>query len=60
MIQIYPAENRFVSDHGWLKSYFSFSFAEYFDPGNMHFGPMRVLNDGNGDCLHCVKRAIKA
>ncbi|MEK4798817.1 pirin family protein [Thermoactinomyces sp. FSL K6-2592] len=57
MIQIYPAENRFVSDHGWLKSYFSFSFAEYFDPGNMHFGPMRVLNDdtvqpGTGFGMH--------
>lgn len=45
MIKIYPAESRFTSDHGWLKSNFSFSFAEYYDPTNISFGPMRVLND---------------
>ncbi|WLR51994.1 pirin family protein [Bacillus tianshenii] len=45
MITIYPAESRYTADHGWLKSRFSFSFAEYFDPNNMQFGPMRVLND---------------
>lgn len=45
MIQIYSADSRYTADHGWLKSKFSFSFAEYFDPNNMQFGPMRVLND---------------
>jgi redox-sensitive bicupin YhaK (pirin superfamily) len=35
----------FVSDLGWLKSRFHFSFAEYFDPQNMHFGALRVMND---------------
>ena len=45
MITLYPAENRFTADHGWLLSKFSFSFAEYYDPQNMSFGPMRVLND---------------
>ncbi|MBO8173461.1 MAG: pirin family protein [Bacillaceae bacterium] len=45
MIRVYPAESRFKADHGWLKSKFSFSFAEYFDPDNTRFGPMRVLND---------------
>ncbi|UOF92002.1 pirin family protein [Fodinisporobacter ferrooxydans] len=45
MIQMYPAESRFGSDHGWLKTYHSFSFADYYDPENMNFGPMRVLND---------------
>jgi quercetin 2,3-dioxygenase len=45
MIQVFPAKERFFADHGWLKSYFSFSFAHYFDPNNMMFGPMRVLND---------------
>lgn len=45
MIKIYPAASRYTADHGWLKSNFSFSFAEYFDPNNMSFGPMRVLND---------------
>ncbi|MCF6136617.1 pirin family protein [Pseudalkalibacillus berkeleyi] len=45
MINVYPATTRYTADHGWLKSNFSFSFAEYFDPMNMNFGPMRVLND---------------
>jgi quercetin 2,3-dioxygenase len=45
MIRIYPAESRYSADHGWLKSKFSFSFAEYYDPNNLQFGPMRVLND---------------
>lgn len=45
MINIYKAEERYTADHGWLKSNFSFSFAEYYDPKNMQFGPMRVLND---------------
>ncbi|UII56759.1 pirin family protein [Cytobacillus spongiae] len=45
MITVYPAEKRFSADHGWLKTSFSFSFAEYYDPTNMNFGPMRVLND---------------
>ena len=31
--------------HGWLDSHFHFSFAEYFNPDNIHFGVLRVLND---------------
>ncbi len=45
MINVNPAASRFSADHGWLQSNFSFSFAEYRDPDNMHFGPLRVLND---------------
>jgi redox-sensitive bicupin YhaK (pirin superfamily) len=45
MIQVYPAQSRFTADHGWLKSNFSFSFAEFYDPANVQFGCMRVLND---------------
>lgn len=53
MIEIYPADSRFTANHGWLKSNFSFSFAEYYDPDNKLFGPLRVFNDdvvqpGNG------------
>ncbi|GGJ73343.1 hypothetical protein GGR02_002405 [Anoxybacillus voinovskiensis] len=45
MIQVYRAGERYHANHGWLDTYFSFSFAEYFDPNNMNFGPLRVLND---------------
>jgi redox-sensitive bicupin YhaK (pirin superfamily) len=31
--------------HGWLDSHFHFSFAEYYNPDNMQFGALRVLND---------------
>ncbi|RXT15409.1 pirin family protein [Ammoniphilus sp. CFH 90114] len=45
MIKIYPAENRYSANHGWLQCNFSFSFADYHDPENMNFGPLRVFND---------------
>jgi quercetin 2,3-dioxygenase len=45
MITTYPADQRYHASHGWLESHFSFSFADYYDPNNMQFGPMRVLND---------------
>lgn len=33
------------SNKGWLKSIFHFSFAEYHNPNNINFGPLRVIND---------------
>jgi quercetin 2,3-dioxygenase len=45
MIKHYPAESRYSADHGWLKSNFSFSFADYYDPNNTEFGALRVFND---------------
>jgi redox-sensitive bicupin YhaK (pirin superfamily) len=45
MINVFPAESRYTSDHGWLKTSHSFSFANYYDPNNLNFGPLRVLND---------------
>lgn len=45
MISIYPASSRYTADHGWLESNFSFSFADYYDPNNTSFGPLRVFND---------------
>lgn len=44
----HPAQQRGHTDHGWLKSNFSFSFSNYFDPNKVHFGVLRVLND---DCI---------
>jgi len=38
-------ENMGKSDLGWLKSLFHFSFAEYYNPKNMQFGMLRVVND---------------
>jgi redox-sensitive bicupin YhaK (pirin superfamily) len=42
---IHKAETRGHANHGWLKSYHSFSFANYYNPERMHFGVLRVLND---------------
>jgi redox-sensitive bicupin YhaK (pirin superfamily) len=45
MIQIIPAEKRHYSDFSWLKTYWLFSFSDYYDPQNIQFGPLRVFND---------------
>ncbi len=48
---------RYHGDHGWLNTYHSFSFADYFDPNNVNWGALRVFNDdrvlaGNGFGTH--------
>jgi quercetin 2,3-dioxygenase len=42
---IHRAFERGTSDHGWLQSRFSFSFADWYEPRRMGFGQLRVLND---------------
>jgi redox-sensitive bicupin YhaK (pirin superfamily) len=57
MILVRKNNDRYNANHGWLNARHSFSFAEYYDPNNMMFGPLRVLNDdivapGRGFGMH--------
>lgn len=53
----HPADSRGYFDHGWLRTFHTFSFADYYDPQRINFGALRVLNDdsidpGTGFGLH--------
>lgn len=45
MIQHIKSADRYHAYHGWLSTWHHFSFNDYFDPNNVSFGPLRVLND---------------
>lgn len=57
MLRIRKSQDRGFADYGWLKTYHSFSFADYYDPHNMGYRLLRVLNQdyiapGRGFPMH--------
>jgi len=45
MLELRRSRDRGYDNHGWLKTYYTFSFADYYDPEHVDFGPLIVMNE---------------
>ncbi len=45
MLELRKSGERGTANYGWLETYHSFSFGNFYDPNNVQFGPLRVLNE---------------
>ena len=58
MITIRPSEERGHANHGWLDTYYTFSFSDYFDRNHVGFRDLRVINEdwvSAGQGLGCTR-----
>lgn len=45
MLEVRRSRDRGYDDHGWLRSWYTFVFADYYDPEHLDFGPLKVMNE---------------
>ncbi|MBS0416337.1 MAG: pirin family protein [Proteobacteria bacterium] len=45
MLEVRRSRDRGYDDHGWLKSWYTFVYADYYDPEHVDFGPLKVMNE---------------
>ncbi|MDQ6933415.1 MAG: pirin family protein [Candidatus Eremiobacteraeota bacterium] len=45
IVSVQRSQDRYFADHGWLRTNYSLSFADYYDPANLNWGALRVFNE---------------